>query len=224
MLNTSLRANTPKSASRIGGCWLAHRLADEHKTPCKLASRSRLENGWGAALAAPGREDAQADRRAHRRGGSRQGRPANNRSRRGVNRAAEAARPGRRPDDAHARGTPDRKRRHSVAARTPRGAAARQPEEPEDRSLAERLESLRQTYIETAEESVAFLKKLLEIARELVQADREQVAEEGAAASPTARRHWSSSRDQGRHARSAVRSCGRNSSGERRNLLDGTRF
>ena len=50
------------------------------------------------------------------------------------------------------------------------------------RSLAERLESLRQTYIETAEESVAFLKQLLELAREVVQADREQVAEEGAAA------------------------------------------
>lgn len=50
------------------------------------------------------------------------------------------------------------------------------------RSLAERLEALRQTYIESAEESVEFLKKLLELAREVVEADREQVAEEGAAA------------------------------------------
>jgi type I restriction enzyme, R subunit len=50
------------------------------------------------------------------------------------------------------------------------------------RSLAQRLESLRQSYIETAEESVEFLKKLLELAREVVQADREQVAEEGASA------------------------------------------
>ncbi len=50
------------------------------------------------------------------------------------------------------------------------------------RSLAERLEALRQTFIETAEESVEFLKRLLEIAREVVQADREQVAEEGASA------------------------------------------
>jgi type I restriction enzyme, R subunit len=50
------------------------------------------------------------------------------------------------------------------------------------RSLAERLESLRQSYIETAEESVEFLKKLLEIAREVVEADREQVSEEGASA------------------------------------------
>lgn len=50
------------------------------------------------------------------------------------------------------------------------------------RSLAERLESLRQSYIETAEESVEFLKKLLELAREVVQADKEQVAEEGASA------------------------------------------
>lgn len=49
-------------------------------------------------------------------------------------------------------------------------------------SLAARLEALRQTYIESAEESVEFLKKLLEIAREVVQADRDQVAEEGASA------------------------------------------
>src|SRR5439155_13848058 len=34
-------------------------------------------------------------------------------------------------------------------------------------SLAARLEALRQTYIESAEESVEFLKKLLEIAREV---------------------------------------------------------
>jgi type I restriction enzyme, R subunit len=50
------------------------------------------------------------------------------------------------------------------------------------RSLAERLEALRQTYIETAEESVAFLKTLLELARDVVQADKEQVVEEGAGA------------------------------------------
>src|SRR5581483_9916004 len=53
---------------------------------------------------------------------------------------------------------------------------------PRYRSLAERLEALRQSYIATAEESVEFLKKLLEIAREVVLADREQVAEEGASA------------------------------------------
>jgi type I restriction enzyme R subunit len=52
-------------------------------------------------------------------------------------------------------------------------------------SLAARLEALRQTYIESAEESVEFLKKLLEIAREVVQADREQVAEEGRQRWPT---------------------------------------
>ncbi|HEX5559467.1 MAG TPA: HsdR family type I site-specific deoxyribonuclease [Gaiellales bacterium] len=56
------------------------------------------------------------------------------------------------------------------------------PSNPRYRSLAERLESLRQTYIDSAEESIEFLKKLLEIAREVVQADREQVAEEGASA------------------------------------------
>ncbi len=59
---------------------------------------------------------------------------------------------------------------------------AHNPSNARYRSLAERLESLRQTYIDTAEESIEFLKKLLEIAREVVQADREQVAEEGAAA------------------------------------------
>lgn len=53
---------------------------------------------------------------------------------------------------------------------------------PKYRSLAERLEALRQTYIENAEEGLGFLKQLLEIARELVQADKEQVAEEGAGA------------------------------------------
>jgi type I restriction enzyme, R subunit len=59
---------------------------------------------------------------------------------------------------------------------------AHNPSNPRYRSLAERLEALRQTYIEGAEESIEFLKKLLEIAREVVQADKEQVAEEGAAA------------------------------------------
>lgn len=49
-------------------------------------------------------------------------------------------------------------------------------------SLAARLDALRQTYIESAEGERRFLKKLLEIAREVVQADREQVAEEGASA------------------------------------------
>lgn len=56
------------------------------------------------------------------------------------------------------------------------------PTNPKYRSLAERLEALRQTTIDTAEEGLAFLKKLLEIARDLVQADKEQVAEEGASA------------------------------------------
>jgi type I restriction enzyme, R subunit len=56
------------------------------------------------------------------------------------------------------------------------------PSNPKYRSLAERLEALRQNYIQTAEESVEFLKQLLELAREVVQADREQVAEEDAGA------------------------------------------
>jgi type I restriction enzyme, R subunit len=56
------------------------------------------------------------------------------------------------------------------------------PSSQKYRSLAERLEALRQSFIETAEESVEFLKRLLEIAREVVEADREQVAEEGASA------------------------------------------
>ena len=56
------------------------------------------------------------------------------------------------------------------------------PKSARYRSLAERLEALRQSHIETAEESVEYLKKLLEVARDLVQADKEQVAEEGAAA------------------------------------------
>jgi len=50
------------------------------------------------------------------------------------------------------------------------------------RSLAERLDSLRQAQLESAEDSVKFLQKLLEIARAVVQAEREQVEEEGAAA------------------------------------------
>jgi type I restriction enzyme R subunit len=56
------------------------------------------------------------------------------------------------------------------------------PKSARYRSLAERLEALRQSHIETAEESVEYLKKLLEVARDLVQADKEQVAEEGASA------------------------------------------
>src|SRR5207244_506376 len=54
------------------------------------------------------------------------------------------------------------------------------PSNPKYVSLAARLEALRQTYIESAEESVEFLKKLLEIAREVVLDDREQDYEEGA--------------------------------------------
>jgi type I restriction enzyme, R subunit len=50
------------------------------------------------------------------------------------------------------------------------------------RSLAERLDALRQTFIETAEDSIEFLKKLLEVARAVVEAEKEQVAEEGASA------------------------------------------
>ena len=61
-------------------------------------------------------------------------------------------------------------------------ARGRTTTNPKYRSLAERLEALRQTYIENAEEGLEFLKQLLEIARELVQADKEQVAEEGAGA------------------------------------------
>lgn len=61
-------------------------------------------------------------------------------------------------------------------------ARMRASSNPKYRSLAERLEALRQTFIESAEESVEYLKRLLEIARDLVQADKEQVAEEGAIA------------------------------------------
>lgn len=56
------------------------------------------------------------------------------------------------------------------------------PSNPVYRSLAERLDALRQTVIESAEDSVKFLQRLLEVARALVQAEREQIAEEGAAA------------------------------------------
>jgi type I restriction enzyme R subunit len=53
---------------------------------------------------------------------------------------------------------------------------------PVYRSLAERLDALRQAKIETAEESTKWLKQLLEVARALVEADRREVAEHGAAA------------------------------------------
>lgn len=56
------------------------------------------------------------------------------------------------------------------------------PGSPVYRSLAERLDSLRQTVIESAEDSVRFLQRLLEVARALVQAEREQIADEGAIA------------------------------------------
>jgi hypothetical protein len=56
------------------------------------------------------------------------------------------------------------------------------PSSPVYRSLAERLDSLRQTVIESAEDSVRFLQRLLEVARALVQAEREQIADEGAIA------------------------------------------
>jgi type I restriction enzyme, R subunit len=48
------------------------------------------------------------------------------------------------------------------------------------RSLAERLEALKQTKIEAAEDSIRFLKQLLEVARALVEAERKEVAEGGA--------------------------------------------
>lgn len=53
---------------------------------------------------------------------------------------------------------------------------------PVYRSLAERLDALRQAKIETAEESMKWLKQLLEVARALVEADHRQIAEHGAAA------------------------------------------
>ncbi|MHB8059646.1 MAG: type I restriction endonuclease subunit R, partial [Gaiellaceae bacterium] len=59
---------------------------------------------------------------------------------------------------------------------------AANPLHPTYRSLAERLDSLRQTQIESAEDSVKFLQQLLEIARAVVQTEREQIEEEGAAA------------------------------------------
>jgi type I restriction enzyme, R subunit len=56
------------------------------------------------------------------------------------------------------------------------------PSNPSYRSLAERLEALKQTKIEAAEDSIRFLKQLLEVARALVEAERKEVAESGAAA------------------------------------------
>jgi type I restriction enzyme R subunit len=50
------------------------------------------------------------------------------------------------------------------------------------RSLAERLEALKQTKIDAAEDSIRFLKELLEVARALVAAERAEVAESGASA------------------------------------------
>jgi type I restriction enzyme R subunit len=50
------------------------------------------------------------------------------------------------------------------------------------RSLAERLDALRQAKIETAEESMKWLQQLLEVARALVEADHKEIAEHGAAA------------------------------------------
>jgi len=50
------------------------------------------------------------------------------------------------------------------------------------RSLAERLDALRQAKIETAEESMKWLQQLLEVARALVEADHKQIAEHGAKA------------------------------------------
>ncbi len=53
---------------------------------------------------------------------------------------------------------------------------------PVYRSLAERLDALRQAKIETAEESMKWLKQLLEVARALVEAEHRQIVEHGAAA------------------------------------------
>lgn len=60
------------------------------------------------------------------------------------------------------------------------------------RSLAERLDQLRQTRIETAQDSIEFLKRLLEVARDTVRADREareeaeaEAGEAGVAAATT---------------------------------------
>jgi type I restriction enzyme, R subunit len=53
---------------------------------------------------------------------------------------------------------------------------------PVYRSLAERLDALRQAKIETAEESMKWLQQLLEVARALVEADHREIAEHGAAA------------------------------------------
>ena len=55
---------------------------------------------------------------------------------------------------------------------------------PEYRSLAERLDKLRQSQFETASDSIEFLKRLLEVAKDLVAADREAKEESGAGAEP----------------------------------------
>lgn len=56
----------------------------------------------------------------------------------------------------------------------------KKPDDKTYTSLAERLDALRQTQIETAADSIEFLKKLLIVARDTVRADRE-VAEDAAA-------------------------------------------
>jgi type I restriction enzyme R subunit len=50
------------------------------------------------------------------------------------------------------------------------------------RSLAERLDALRQSTIDTAEDSIRFLKALLEVARAMVEEEKRHLTEEGAAA------------------------------------------
>jgi type I restriction enzyme R subunit len=59
-------------------------------------------------------------------------------------------------------------------------------ESPTYRSLAERLDHLRQAQLETAADSIEFLKRLLEVARDLVVVDREEEHLAKAVASGTA--------------------------------------
>ena len=62
--------------------------------------------------------------------------------------------------------------RHTRLASTPASAAASRYAHPVYRSLAEQIEKLRTQAVRNAEDSIEFLKKALEVARTLVQAER----------------------------------------------------
>ncbi len=67
-------------------------------------------------------------------------------------------------------------------------------DDPKYKSLAERLDRLRQMQITEAADSIEFLKSILAVAKDLVAADRE-AAEEGAAAEPEAAEEAASQRN-----------------------------